>query len=189
LLLPLVAQASSSDDCPVLSKVDIEANPLITEARQRELVAPYLGSCIDSDLIRQLLAAISNDFIENGYVTSRPYLQEQDVSDGQVEIRVLIGTVEAVIDAASGGRSGKISTAFLFSDEILNLRDLETSLEQIERVASVEASIEIRPGTQQGGSIVAIKTTESDSLRFEVGANAQSDLDNQLSFLTYCSCD
>jgi hemolysin activation/secretion protein len=182
LLLPLVAQASSSDDCPVLSKVDIEANPLITEARQRELVAPYLGSCIDSDLIRQLLAAISNDFIENGYVTSRPYLQEQDVSDGQVEIRVLIGTVEAVIDAASGGRSGKISTAFLFSDEILNLRDLETSLEQIERVASVEASIEIRPGTQQGGSIVAIKTTESDSLRFEVGANAQSDLDNQLSF-------
>ena len=129
-----------------------------------------------------MLAAISNYFIDNGYVTSRPYLLEQDASDGQIEIRILVGTVEAVIDADSGSRSGKIATAFLFSDEILNLRDLETSLEQIERVASVDASIEIRPGTQQGGSIVAIKTTESDPLRFEVGANAQSDLDNQLSF-------
>ncbi len=129
-----------------------------------------------------MLSAISNYFIDNGYVTSRPYLLEQDVSDGQVEIRILVGTVEAVIDAASGSRSGKIATAFLFSDEILNLRDLETSLEQIERVASVDASIEIRPGTQQGGSIVAIRTTEADPLRFEIGANAQSDLDNQLSF-------
>ena len=181
-MIPLVAQASNSDDCPVLSQVDIEPNPLVTAARQQELVAPYLGSCIDSDLIRQILSAISNYFIDNGYVTSRPYLLEQDVSDGQIEIRILIGTVEAVIDAASGSRSGKIATAFLFSDEILNLRDLETSLEQIERVASVDASIEIRPGTQQGGSIVAIETTESDPLRFEVGAYAQSDLDNRLSF-------
>jgi hemolysin activation/secretion protein len=182
-LIPASLQASEAANCVALASVDIEANEILAPSESQALIEPYLGACIDVDLTRDLLATISDDLIENGYVTSRPYLLEQDISDGQIEIRILPGIIEKIIDADSGGSNGKIATAFLFNDEILNLRELETSLEQIERVSSITANIEIRPGTQQGGSIVAIKTIESDPLKFELGANTQTDLDDQLSFL------
>ena len=182
-LIPASVHASEATNCVALASVDIEANEILAPSEWQALIEPYLGACIDVELTRDLLSAISDDLIEDGYVTSRPYLLEQDISDGQIDIRILPGIIEKIIDADSGGSNGKIATAFLFNDKILNLRELETSLEQIERVSSITANIEIRPGSQQGGSIVAIKTVESDPLKFELGANAQTDLDDQLSFL------
>ncbi len=182
-LLPISVQASSAEKCVALVVVDIEANEILSSTESRGLVEPYLGNCIDAALTRDLLSAISERLISNGYVTSRPYLLEQDISDGQIDIRILAGTVEAIVDAGSGDSNGKIATAFLFYDEILNLRELETSLEVIERVPSTTARIEIRPGTRLGASIVAIDTSESHPFGFELGVNAQTDLDNQLSLL------
>jgi len=182
-LIPVAAAASEDAQCLTLVSVDIETSEILSASESQDLIEPYLGACINEDLPRDLLSAISDRLIGKGFVTSRPYLLEQDISDGQIEIRILPGIVEKVVDADSGDSNGKIATAFLAQGEILNLREIETALEQIERVSSITASIEIRPGTRQGGSIVAIKTIESDPLRFELGANTQTDLDNQLSFL------
>jgi len=182
-LLQGVVHAASEAECVPLAGVDIETSEILDDAGQASLIRPFLGKCIDGNLIREILSAISNDFIGRGFVTSRPYLLEQDISDGQIEIRILVGRVEAIIDAESGTSNGRITTAFIFNSEILNLRELETSLEAIERVPSVSASFEIRPGTQQGGSIIAIRTTESGRFRSELGINARTDIDPQLSFL------
>ncbi len=182
LLLQASVQAANDTACIALSKVDIEASGLPGESDRSALTRPFLGSCIDGDLIRSILSEISNDFIARGYVTTRPYLLEQDIRDGQIEVRILVGRIESIVDAESGATNSKIATAFLFNNEVLNLRELETSLEAIERVTSVTANFEIRPGTQQGGSIVAIKTIESKPLRTELGVIAQTDQDAQLSF-------
>jgi len=181
----LQASVSAADDttCIPLVRVDIEASEILAESDQPDLIDPFLGGCIDSELIRGILAAISNSFIDRGYVTSRPYLLEQDISDGQIEIRLLVGTIEAIIDADNGASNGRIASAFVFNDEVLNLRELETSLEAIERLESVSASFEIRPGTQQGASIVAVKTTTEKPFRTELGINAQTGLSTQLSIL------
>jgi hemolysin activation/secretion protein len=182
-LILLAAQASAATHCVTLVSVDIETSEVLSAIESRDLVEPYLGACIDAELTRELLAVISDHLIANGYVTSRPYLLEQDISDGQIEIRILPGIIEKIIDADSGRGSGKITTAFLSTPEILNLREIETALERIERVSSITANIEIRPGTVQGGSIVAVKTTELDPFRLELGANAQTELEDQLSLL------
>lgn len=170
-------------NCQRLERVDVERTGVLSETRAQTLVSPFLDKCIDSQLLQEMLAAISNHLIASGYVTTRPYLLEQDVSDGQIEMRILPGRIEAVVDAGSGQTRRRITSAFLFTGEVLNLRELETSLEMIERVASARASIEIRPGSSQGESIVAVRVDESDPFRLELGVNAQSELDNQLSFL------
>ena len=182
LLWQVSAQAASEAQCIALSQVDVVATELPGASGLAVLGRPLLGHCIDSDLIRTILSEISNDLIARGYVTSRPYLLEQDISDGQIEIQILVGTIEAIVDADSGVTNSQIATAFMFNDEILNLRQLETSLEAIERASSVSASIEIRPGTKQGGSIVAIKTVKTNPFHTELGVNARTDLDPQLSF-------
>ena len=183
VLLQASVSASGDTTCIPLVRVDIEASEILAEPDQPDLIEPFLGACIDSELIRGILSAISNSFIDRGYVTSRPYLLEQDISDGQIEIRILVGTIEAIIDTDSGASNGKIATAFVFNDEVLNLRELETSLEAIERLESVSASFEIRPGTRQGASIVAVKTTTEKPFRAELGINAQTGLSTQLSLL------
>lgn len=183
LPLLLLAAATASADCTPLEAVEIEAGPGLSQSRARKLVTPFIGQCIDSKLARDLFSVISNHLIAEGYVTTRPYLPEQDVSDGRIEIRILPGRVEAIVDADSGQRNSRIATAFAFAGEFLNLRDLETSLEMIERVSSTTAAIEIRPGNSEGSSIVAIEMTDSDPLRLEYGFNLQSELDNQVGLL------
>jgi len=180
-LLQASVQAAGDAACVPLLRVDIEANQILDETDQAGLIDPLLGACIDGDLVRNLLAAISNSLIEQGYVTSRPYLLEQDISDGRIDIRILVGTIEAIVDAESGLSNGRIATAFMFNDEVLNLRQLETSLEAIERIESVSASFEIRPGSQQGASIIAVKTTTEKAFRMELGVNAQTSFNTQLS--------
>jgi len=174
--------AANSNTCIPLETVDIDDKAVFGTGELQALIKPRLGDCIDADLMRDLLTLISNRYIEQGYVTTRPYLLEQDISDGQIEIRVVIGKIESIIDADSGLANSRIATAFAFRDEVLNLRQLETSLEVIERPDSVSASFEILPGNTPGTSIVAIKTLDANPLQLEWGINAQTDLDEQLSF-------
>ncbi len=183
-LLLITAQAPAADEqsCIILSGVDVEGSEVLSPVCGRELTEAFIGECIDADLTRDVLVAISDYFIENGYITTRPYLREQDISDGRIEVSILPGTVEAVIDSDSGESNSRITGAFLFNGEVLNLRELETSLEMIERVSSVESDFEIMPGSSQGASIVVVKTTQSEPFRVELGANAQTDLDSQLGF-------
>ena len=183
LLLGGTPWAAAGDDCLRLLRVDVEDTPLLTPRQAQALAAPFLGRCLDAELTQALLAAISNRLIADGYVTSRPYLQAQDVSDGRVEVSLLPGRIEAIVDADSGRGSRRLSGAFLFTGDILNLRELESSLEMIERVPSASASIEIKPGSRPGGSQVDVRTEDADRFRLELGANAQSELDNRFSLL------
>jgi hemolysin activation/secretion protein len=183
LVLQSVSRAAEPGGCIALQRVDIEDRELVSRSRQADLVAPFIGRCIDAALTRGLLSAISNRLIEDGYVTSRPYLEEQDISDGVIEIRILPGRIEAIVDAGTGRGDRNLAAAFLFAGENLNLRELETGLEALQSVESVEATIEIRPGESPGGSIVAVDRRVSDALRMELGVNAQTDLENRLSFL------
>jgi hemolysin activation/secretion protein len=168
--------------CVEFKAIDVKTNALLDSATAFDRVSSLAGRCIDAQLIRDILSTISSYFIEQGYVTTRPYLLEQDISDGEIDIDVLIGSIEAIVDADSGNSNASIAGAFAFHDQVLNLRELETSLETIERPQSVQATFEIRPGNRQGSSIVAVKTEESRPFRIELGANARTDVDPQLSF-------
>jgi hemolysin activation/secretion protein len=181
----LVAGPSCANEeraCIEFKVIDVRENPLLDSSAAFALVSPLVGRCIDAQLIRAILSRISAYFIEQGYVTTRPYLMEQDISDGEIAIDVLIGSIEAIVDADSGNSNASIASAFAFNDQVLDLRELETSLEAIERPQSVQATFEIRPGTRQGGSIVAIKTVKSRPFHVELGTNARTDVDPQLSF-------
>ncbi len=181
LCLYLVGGVATANDCIRLERVEIAETRILDAGDRSALTASALGSCIDGDLLRRLLADVSNHYLELGYVTTRPYLREQDISDGAVEIDVVVGTIEAIVDAASGLPSRRIDAAFLFRGELLNLRSLESALETLQRVESVSASFDIRPGSRPGGSIVAIRIDERDPLRLQAGINAQTERDEQLS--------
>ncbi len=117
--------SAAADACRSLEKIDVDEPELFSRTEQQQLFTHFLGSCIDADLIRRLLVEIPDFCIGRGCVTTRPYLVERNIGDAQIEIRVLTGIIEAIIDAGSGAGNGRITTAFAFSGDDLNLRELD----------------------------------------------------------------
>ena len=116
-------------------------------------VAPFEGRCLGLADLDRVLEAVTLVYVEAGYVAARAYLTNQDLSDGTLDIVVIEGVLEdIVIDGAR--RPG---TAFPgLVGRPLNLRDIEQGLDQINRLRSKSARIEIRPGERAGGSVLGV---------------------------------
>ena len=90
LILGLLFAGSSSaieeTACIDFKAIDVKVNALLDSSAAFELVSSVEDRCIDAQLIRDLRSRIPAYFIEQGYVTTRPYLLEQDISDSEIDI-------------------------------------------------------------------------------------------------------
>ena len=68
--------------------------------------------CIDGNILKSLIDSISKYYMSSGYITTKAYLNAQDISDGQIDIKIINGIVENIIDAKTQKHSWYIKTAF-----------------------------------------------------------------------------
>lgn len=139
--------------CFVISRIVLDGTTAMPEVAQSRLTAPWRNQCLDMAALNELTHAVSDWYISRGYITSRAFLTEQDLTHGTLHIAVLEGKLQQIqlegvpertLKMAFPGRVGKI----------LNLRDIEQGMEQLNRVRQTPVQIEILPGDQQGYSIV-----------------------------------
>ncbi|HEY9203758.1 MAG TPA: ShlB/FhaC/HecB family hemolysin secretion/activation protein [Sulfurimonas sp.] len=167
---------SKNSICTQLLQITVDENDIFDKDAQDKFLRSYLGSCIDSALLQNILNTVSQYYIDKGNITTKPYFKEQNILDGKLEISVLKGYVEDIIHSETNSSDGRIATAFLFQKgELLNLRDLETSLEMMNRVPSYSSKFSIKPGTQTGKSIVSIQTQKEAPYRLMLGAVGEKD--------------
>lgn len=150
--------ASASGPCFEINQISLQQASLITPATQKRIVAPYINQCLSLDRINQLVRAISEWYVQRGYITSRAFLTEQNLSHGTLNITVLEGKLEAI--HLQGASARQLNMAFpTRAGRILNLRDIEQGMEQINRLRTTPVQIEIIPSTQPGYSIVNLTST------------------------------
>jgi len=155
-----VAKVPKSTICRDIKEVVLTGVTLLPEAEQKRLTAPYENRCLYAEDIEKLLADILKAYMDRGYVAVRPYVQTQDLSKGRLEILIVEGKVEGLIlkDGRTILPSANLTTAFpMLAGQPLNLRDIEQGLDQINRLASNSATMEISPGKEAGASVVVIK--------------------------------
>ena len=135
---------------------------------------PPQGRCLGAQGINILLARAQNHLIARGYITSRVLAPAQDLKTGQLILTVMPGRVaalraaasaalqadgESLADAAAGSAIPhqeqelplRVKTAFpLKPGDLLNLRDIEQGLENLKRVPTADADIQIAPSSQTG---------------------------------------
>lgn len=154
--------------CFNIHTININNTTLLSDKKQEKLKQPYIGQCIGMDKITQLTREISDWYIQQGYITSRAFLSEQDLSQGELKIAVLEGRLEKI--HLEGASSRQLSMAFPgLEGEILNLRDIEQGMEQINRLRSNPVQIEILPSEQPGYSIVNLTATPEFPLSVSFG--------------------
>lgn len=150
--------APASGPCFEINHISLQQASLITTDTQKRLVAPYINQCLSLDRINQLVRAISEWYVQRGYITSRAFLTEQNLSHGTLNITVLEGKLEAI--HLQGASARQLNMAFpTRAGRILNLRDIEQGMEQINRLRTTPVQIEIIPSTQPGYSIVNLTST------------------------------
>lgn len=124
----------------------------------------YVGRCIGSGGINLILRRLTRELIDRGFVASRVAVPEQDLASGTLELVAVPGIIREIRFADDA--LGSWRTAFpARPGDVLNLRDLEQGLEQMKRLPSQEADIEILPGAQPGQSDIVIARKLSRRLR------------------------
>lgn len=104
-----------------------------------------------------------NAIIARGYTTTRILAAPQDLNDGTLTLTVLPGRIRQIRvnmespDTTHAGRIAAFGNTFpASSGDILNLRDLEQGLENLKRVPTAEADIQIVPAETPNESDVVI---------------------------------
>ncbi len=186
-VLPAAANGAGEERraCLRLRQIELDDDELLAGRQREELLAPYLGRCLDPVLVKELLDRVTGWYMDHGYVTTRPYLREQQVGDGRFEISVMKGVIERVVDAETKAPTARTRTAFAFQEgRVLNLRDLETALEAMNRPPSSSAWFDIVPGTRPGASIVEVGRRDGRPVRFRVGVSGSESLGDDNPYLT-----
>nr|WP_309598691.1 ShlB/FhaC/HecB family hemolysin secretion/activation protein [Yersinia intermedia] len=168
LMMPPSPSLSQPQPCFVISRIAYLDSTLLSSAVQQHLNSPYIGQCLSLIKINKLLADISNYYIERGYITSRAFLTEQDLAEGVLNIRILEGKLEDI--QFNHHNASMLMMAFPhLKGEMLNLRDIEQGMEQINRLRTRQVQIEILPGSKPGYSIVNLTSQPKFPLTFALG--------------------
>lgn len=114
-------------------------------------VQSWQGLCLSLVDLKTLQKELNNGLIARGYITSRVLLPEQQIADGELTLQLVAGRVEAV---ESQSFASKLIEAALPSrrQQLLNLRDLEQTVENLNRLPGMDFSFDLKPGTAYGTS-------------------------------------
>ena len=135
-----------------------------------------LGLCLGVNGINTVISRIQNTIIAKGYITSRLLVSPQDLSTGTLNITVIPGrihTIRMADDADSRGRYWNALPAR--AGDLLNLRDIEQGLENLKRVPTAEADIQIEPSSEKnarpGDSDIVIRYQQKTPFRLTLSAD------------------
>lgn len=154
---PPKVQKGHGTGCRLITRIELKDTVHMSEKEMEELVSPYAGKCLGVDEIQNLLSAITAFYVKKGYVTTRVYLPAQDLTKGTLQIKVVEGKVSDIrID--KDARIQHLCNIFPgVEGEDLNLRDFEMGIDQLNRLLSNNATMDIEPGANPGESVVVIK--------------------------------
>lgn len=184
LLLAMVStaamSASQASPCFPLSQIILEGEG--AEYFQEALYAvtkgsnAAIGKCVSIKDIQDIAAQVQNFIIEKGWVTTRVLLPMQDLRSKQLRLKLVSGTiqdVQLVNQKATPLTHWRVLP--LQAGKMLNLRDMEQTLENLKHAPSVKANITIEPAApphaKVGESMVNIHTPAAYPLRMTLFAD------------------
>lgn len=175
--LSLPAPDSAGETCQNVRQIIFQGAEHLSWSVKDKLAKPYQGRCLTLTHINRLVREATNAYLQRGYVTSQVYLQPQDISTGILTINANEGRVESITH--DGENRLALSMAFPgIVGDVLNLRDIEQGMEQLNRLPSQQVSIDIQPGTYSGYSKVELRR---GSARLPVAISFSADNSGQKS--------
>ncbi|MCZ6722300.1 MAG: ShlB/FhaC/HecB family hemolysin secretion/activation protein [Gammaproteobacteria bacterium] len=162
-------EGASTDTCFTITRILLEGADNLFKSEKKALTQPYLNRCLNLNDIDALRTDIDRFYIEKGWIMSRAYLQpNQNIKNGVLQFRVLEGKLESIeLNQNDPAEMRQISTAFPdMLEQIIHIRDIEQGLDQMNRLASNRATMNIEPAKDKPGySKILIQNTPTNRHR------------------------
>ncbi|SDB88379.1 hemolysin activation/secretion protein [Paraburkholderia lycopersici] len=155
------------DTLPEVSRVKgASALPMDRFAFLHDWLRHYEGQCVGKQGLDILTKGLQGVILSRGYITTRVLVPTQDLSKGTLKLTLVPGVIRHLKFADANTR-GTLKSAFPARDgDVLQLRDLEQGLEQMKRVSSQDATMQIVPGDVPGESDVVVTVKRSKPWTF-----------------------
>jgi hemolysin activation/secretion protein len=170
-LMPPVDASMAGKGCHDIQRIVINGAPHLSDKVSEHIIHSFTGRCLGVSDIEQILAEITKNYIDRGYITTRAYLPSQDVSGGSMEVLVVEGRIEKILLDDGARDSIRPGTVFPEAGDLFNLRDFEQGIDQLNRLASNNAQLDIQPGSVPGASQVLIRNTPSQRYHASLSAD------------------
>lgn len=161
--------------CITLTRINVEGAALLSAAQRQALLEPWQGRCLGVPQLNAALKSLTDHYLHHGYVTTRAYLPQQDLKNGELTIIVVEGRLEG-LDSSS--LASPLESAMTFPGtvgEVLDLRELEQWVDQLSRLPSRQPQLEVLPGQAVGGSRVTLKGERFKPWRVSANRNNHGD--------------
>lgn len=173
-VLPTVPEVQPVEDdapCYRIQQIELQGVTVLSSSVQQTLTASWSGQCMRMSDIQALVHSVSQAYLQRGYITSQAWVPEQDISSGTLQIAVTEGRIESITQQEKMPLT--LGMAFpAAAGNVLNLRDLEQGLEQLNRLTSQPVTIDIQPGSQSGYSrVVVVPAGNMRPLHVNLGAD------------------
>lgn len=167
---------AQTEHCVTIQSIEVVNANNISPSTIQNITKPWQNKCMSLGDMNSILNKINKAYIDKGFVTTRAYLPQQDLKQGTLHIVVIGGKVQG-FQFHGISQSNHETMAFPWvKGGILNLRDLEQGIDQMNRLPDWSASMKIAPGDEPGTSIVNINANNPGILHGQVSTdnNGQS---------------
>lgn len=173
--LPQAPQATApgaKEACFQIGTINVTGVKLIASAIISRAALPFEGKCLGLTELNNVLQALTYLYIQRGYVASRAYLPQQDLSKGVLTVNVVEGRLEDILLKDGKGTKGQLATAFPgMKGRAANLRDVEQGLDQINRLGSNKATIALEAGKDLGDTVLAVAIDKTKPWNASIGSD------------------
>ena len=137
--------------------IALEGNTILSAGYLQAVFAKYEHREIGFKEVQELIQVLTNAYIERGYVTTRVYMKEQSMGAGKLVLVVIEGILSRLEILENGQPRRGLNTVLPCAEgKVLQLRDIEQGLDQINRLTSRNATVDIQPGDAYGKSKVVV---------------------------------
>jgi len=159
--------------CFMIKKINVNGASLMAKHVQQKISFAYINSCMTMDDINELLRQLNDWYFTQGYITTRIYLPQQDLSKASLTIEVVEGYIEAIdfTDTEKNNHLSLFGAMPVAAGALLNVRDLEQGLEQLNRLSSNNIQLQFVPGDQPGATKILLDNEIEKKWRIDLSLN------------------
>jgi hemolysin activation/secretion protein len=159
----------------LLKKVNITGVTIFKPEDFRSVYQAYIGKSITFKDLEDIAAAIKAVYKKKGCLSSGAYIPEQDIKQGEVEIRVIEGKLGEVRIEGNRWFKGELLKKYvhLKKNELLDIFKLQRDMLRLNQNPDLEVFAVVSPGKGPASTDIVLKV--KDSIPYHAGIN----FDNQ----------
>jgi hemolysin activation/secretion protein len=138
-----------------------------------------IGRCVGTEDIHLLVRRVQNEILRRGYITTRVLLAPQDLNSRTLTLTLVPGRLRSV-RTSQGRKEARANFSSwnvipVSAGDVLNLRDVEQALENLRRLPTVDADIQIAPAedpeARPGDSDLVVNWKQNTPVRVNVSVD------------------